>query len=183
MKNRLSHLLAIGAVFLLTACQMAGQPLQAAMVGSGESVNGMGLTTGITEAPPLWGFCSLSQSGRHMKTFDCRAPVMPTLAIGHIFLFGDEILANLNWSELVWELSIDGQAVDLESFGTIEYVMPVIAPKPSSLREVFITATVWNVVMTNLNPGDHTLRFIAQTETDSYTWFVNLVIEPETVLS
>jgi hypothetical protein len=177
MKNGLWHLLVVGAVFLLTACQGVGQPLQAAMVGLGENVNGMGLTTGITEAPPLWGFCSLSQSGRHIKTFDCRAPVMPTLAIGHIFLFGDEVLANLDWSEIVWELSVDDQDVDLESFGTIEYVMPVIASKPSSLREVFVKATVWDVVMTNLNPGEHTLRFLAQTETDSYTWFVNLVIE------
>jgi hypothetical protein len=177
--NRLSHLLVIGLLFLLTACQGAGQPLRAAMVGSGDTVNGMGLTTGVADAPPLWGFCSISQSGRHIKTFDCRAPVMPTLAIGHIFLLADEVLANLDWSELVWELSIDDQAVDLESFGTFDYVMPVIAPKPSSVREVFIKATAWNIVLTNLNPGEHTIRFLAQNETDSYTWFVNLTIEGE----
>ena len=175
--KRLSHLLVIGLFFLLTACQAAGQPLSAAMIGSGDTVNGMGLTTGVADAPPLWGFCSSSQTGSHIKTFNCRAPVLPTLAIGHIFLFADEVLANLDWSDLVWELSIDDQAVDLESFGTIEYVMPVIAPKPSSVREVFIKATAWNVVLTNLNPGEHTLRFLAQSETDSYTWFVNLVIE------
>jgi hypothetical protein len=177
--NRLSDLLVIGVLFLLSACQAAGQPLAAAMVGSGDTVNGMGLTTGDTEAPPLWGFCSISQSGRHIKTFDCRAPVMPTLAVGHIFLFADEVLANLDWSELVWELYINDQAVDLESFGTFDYVMPVIAPKPSSVREVFMKATAWNVVLTNLNPGEHTIRFLAQSETDSYTWFVNLVIEGE----
>jgi hypothetical protein len=177
--KRLSHLLVIGLLFLLTACQGAGQPLSATMVSSGDTVNGMGLTTGIADAPPLWGFCSSSQAGSHIKTFNCRAPVMPTLAIGHIFLFADEVLANLDWSELVWELSIDDQAVDLESFGTSEYVMPVIAPKPSSVREVFMKATAWNVVLTNLNPGEHTIRFLAQSETDSYTWFVNLVIEGE----
>jgi hypothetical protein len=177
-KNRLSHLLVIGVLFLLTACQGAGQPLSAAMVGSGDTINGMGLSTGLVDAPPLWGFCSISQAGTHLKAFDCRAPVMPTLAIGHIFLFGDEVLANLDWSELTWELSIDDQAVDLESFGTYEYVMPALAMNPSPVREVFQKVTAWNVVLTNLSPGEHTLRFLAQTETDSYTWFVNLVIEP-----
>jgi hypothetical protein len=176
-KNRLSHLLVIGVLFLLTACQGEGQPLQGAMVGSGDSISGMGLSTGIADAPPLWGFCSISQAGTHLKAFDCRAPVMPALAIGHIFLFGDEVLSNLNWGELVWELSIDDQAVDLESFGTYEYAMPALAMNPSPVREVFQKVTAWNVVLTNLNPGEHTLRFLAQTEAESYTWFVNLVVE------
>jgi hypothetical protein len=175
--NRLSHLLIFGVVLWLSACQGVGQPLRAAMVGSGDSVNGMGLSTGLADAPPLWGFCSISQAGTHLKAFDCRAPVMPTLAIGHIFLFGDEVLANLNWGDLAWELSIDDQVVDLESFGTYEYAMPVIATNPSPVREVFQKVTAWNIVLTNLNPGEHTLRFLAQTESDSYTWFVNLVVE------
>jgi hypothetical protein len=34
------------------------------------------------------------------------------------------------------------------------------------------------VVLTNLNPGEHRLRFVAENETASYAWFVNLVIEP-----
>ena len=175
--NRLSHLLVIGVLFLLSACQGTGQPLSAALVGSGGSVNGMGLTTGIADAPPLWGFCSISNASTNHKAFDCRAPVLPTLAIGHIFLFGDEVLANLNWGDLVWELSIDDQAVDLESFGTYEYVMPGLAMNPSPVREVFHKVTAWNVVLTNLSPGEHTLRFLAQTETDSYTWFVTLAVE------
>jgi hypothetical protein len=178
-KNRLSKLLYCGVLIMLAACQAAGQPLNAAMVGAGDTVNGMGLTTGIADAPPLWGFCSSSHAGSHIKTFNCRAPVMPTLAVGHIFLFADEVLANLDWSELVWELSIDDQAVDLESFGTFDYVMPTIATNPSPVREVFIKATAWNIVLTNLNPGEHTLRFLAQNDTESYTWFVNLVIEGE----
>jgi hypothetical protein len=177
-KNRFSHLLIVGLALWLSACRVAGQPLSAAMVGSGDRINGLSLSTGIADAPPLWGFCSISQAGTHLKAFDCRAPVMPTLAIGHIFLFGDEVLANLNWSDLVWELSIDDQAVDLESFGTYEYIMPTLATNPSPVREVFQKVTAWNVVLTNLSPGEHTLRFLAQTEGQSYTWFVNLVVEP-----
>lgn len=176
--NRLSLLIGIGTLFLLTACQSDGQPLSPAMVKAGDEINGMSLTTGAADAPPLWAFCSSSQESNHIKTFNCNVPVLPTLAIGHIFLLSDEALTNLDWSDFVWELSLDSQAVDLDSFGTFDYVMPSMSKSPSPIREVFKKATAWNIVMTNLNPGEHTLRFLAQNNTDSYTWFVNLVIEP-----
>jgi hypothetical protein len=176
-KIRLSKLLYCGVLLMLAACQAAGQPLSAAMFRPGDSIDGMSLTTGAADAPPLWAFCSGSQESNHIKTFNCRAPVLPTLAIGHAFLFADEVLTSQDWSELVWELSIDGQAVDLESFGTFDYVMPSLSQSPSPVREVFMKATAWNIVLTNLNPGEHTLRFLAQSETESYTWLVNLVIE------
>ena len=177
-KTHLFHLMCVGLVVLLAACQPAGQALSVEKVREGETINGMGLTKGIADAPPLWGFCSSSNAGQHIKTFTCRTPVMPALAIGHIFLMADEVLANLDWSELVWELSIDEQIVDLESFGTIDYAMPALASNPSPVREVFQKVTAWNVVLTNLNPGEHTVRFLAQTEADSYAWFVNLTIQP-----
>jgi hypothetical protein len=164
---------------MLSACQGADQPGSGAMYRPGDTVNGIRLTTGAADAPPLWAFCSRSQENTHIRTFQCRAPVMPTLAIGHVFLLADEALASLDGSELIWELSIDDQAVDLESFGTFEYVMPGMTKSPSPVREVFKKATAWNVVMTNLNPGEHTLYFKAHSETDSYLWLVNLTIEPE----
>src|SRR5688500_15775256 len=119
-KIRLSQLLYCGLLCVLTACQAAGQPLSAEMFRPGDIIDGMSLTTGAAEAPPLWAFCSGSQESDHVKTFNCRAPMLPTLAIGHIFLFADETLTNLDWSELVWELSIDDRAVDLGSFGTFD---------------------------------------------------------------
>lgn len=176
--NRLSHLLVFGLLFWLTACQAAGQPLSAEMSKPGDTINGLSLTTGAAEVPPLWAFCSGSQESSHIKTFNCRAPMLPALAIGNIFILADQALTDLDWSELVWELSIDDRAVDLESFGTFDYVIPSMSQSPSPVREVFQKATAWNVVLTNLNPGEHTLRFLAQSETDSYAWFVNLVIEP-----
>ena len=176
-KTRLAQLLSIGLLFVITACQSAGQPLNAAAFRPGDSINGMSLTTGAADAPPLWAFCSGSQEGDYSKTFNCRAPALPTLAIGHLFLLSDEPFAGLGWSDLAWELSINGQAVDLESFGTFDYVMPSMAKGPSSVREVFQKATTWNVVLTNLNPGEHTLRFLAQNDTNSYTWLVHLVID------
>jgi hypothetical protein len=175
--NRLSQLLAVGLLFLLTACGSAAQPLSAAMLNSGDVIDGMTLEAGAADAPPLWAFCAASQENNHIKTFNCSVPVLPSLAIGHIFLLADEALTTLNWSDLAWKLSIDDQAVDLESFGTFDYVMPGMSKSSSPIREVFEKATAWNIVMTNLNPGKHTLRFQAQNETNSFTWFVNLVIE------
>jgi hypothetical protein len=175
-KVRVAQLLSAGLLVLMTACQAAGQPLSAAF-RPGDTINGMGLTTGAAEAPSLLAFCSGSQLSDHMKSFDCRAPVLPTLAIGNFFLLSDEAFTSLGWSDLVWELSINDQPVDLESFGTFDYVMPSMAKSPSPVREVFEKATAWNVVLTNLNPGEHTLRFLAQSDTNSYTWLVHLVIE------
>lgn len=175
-KVRAAQLLSVGLLVLLTACQAAGQPLSAAF-RPGDTINGMGLTTGAAEAPSLLAFCSSSQLSDHMKSFDCRAPVLPTLAIGNLFLLSDEAFASLGWSDLLWEFSINGQPVDLESFGTFDYVMPSMAKSPSPVREVFEKATAWNVVLTNLNPGEHTLRFLAQSDTESYTWLIHLSIE------
>ena len=177
-KNRSSHMLVIGVLFLLTACQGAGQPLQAAMVGSGDSINGMSLATGAADAPPLWAYCSPSPENTHVRTFHCNAPAWQTLAVGHLFLLTDAVLLNGNQSDLVWELSIDDTIVDLESFGTFDYVMPAMASSPSPVREVFAKVTDWNLVMTNLNPGEHTLSIRAQNENESYMWLVQLVVEP-----
>ena len=178
-KTRKLHWLSIGLIVILAACQSAGQPGGGAMFRPGDNLGGMNLTTGAADAPPLWAFCSSPQENTHIRTLQCRVPVLPTLAIGHVFLLADEAFARLDWSELIWELSIDDQAVDLESFGTFEYVMPGMTKSPSPVREVFKKATAWNVVMTNLNPGEHTLYFKAHSETDSYLWLVNLTIEPE----
>lgn len=178
-KNRVSHWIYIGLLVLLTACQASGQPLSAAMSEPKETINGMRLTTGAVDAAPLWAYCSPSQENTHIRTFHCQAPVWQTLAIGHLFLLADHALVNRGGAELVWELSIDDHVVDLESFGTFDYVMPAMPASPSPIREVFARVTDWNLVMTNLNPGEHTLHFRAQNDTAQYHWLVNLVIEGE----
>ena len=178
MKNkRLFEVLSFGLLILMTACQSMGQPFHAEMSKPGDTINGLGLSTGAEAALPLWAFCSSSQENNPIQTFNCRAPAAKTLAIGHVFLLADGTWTNMNWSDLVWELSIDNQMVDLESFGKFEYVMPTIHKSPSRVGEVFKRVTAWNIVMTNLNPGEHTLSFRAHSEKASHMWIVNLVIE------
>ena len=149
------------------------------MIGPGDKIDNMILTTGADEAPPLWAFCSRSAEGEGRHILDCRTPVLASLGIGNIFLDTDEAIANLDWADLNWKLSIDGQEVDLESFGTVDYVMPRISKKPSPVREIFKQGTAWDIVLTDLKPGHHTLWFVAQSDNERHTWFVNLEIEPK----
>jgi hypothetical protein len=178
-KIRLLKLLYVGLLWMLTACQVAGQPIRAGMFIPGDKIDGMSLTTGANDAPSLWVFCSPGQHIGNTTTSDCNVPVLPRLAIGHIFISHDT-LSDLDWSELTWELSIDDHPVDLEAFGTFEYVAPSMSKNRSPVREVFKTFTAWDLVLTNLSPGEHTLYVLAQTETDSYAWVIHLTIEADT---
>jgi hypothetical protein len=178
--RRLIGLLSIGLLILLTACQAAGQLRSAAVSGPKDTINSMSLTTGAAEAVPLWAYCSPSEENTHIRTFDCRAPVWQTLAVGHLFLLADSAVLNAPGADLKWELSIDDYLVDLESFGTFDYVIPTMPAGPSPIREVFAKMTDWNLVMTNLNPGEHILFFRAQDgEGYYYEWLVHLLIQGE----
>jgi hypothetical protein len=176
--KRFSHVLSLGLLILMTACQSTSQPLSAVLSQSGEATNGMSLTTGAADASPLWAYCSPSQENTHIRTFHCRAPAWQTLAVGHLFLLTDAALLERREADLKWQLTIDDRIVDLESFGTFDYVMPAMPASPSPIRKVFARVTDWNLVMTNLSPGEHVLSFRAQNETESYMWLVQLVIEP-----
>jgi hypothetical protein len=175
-KNCLPKLLFVGLLVILTACQATGKPRNAEVFSPGDTIDGLSLATGAADAPPLWAFCSPAQHSGNSTISDCSVPMIHKLAIGQVFMVADDRLNELDWSELTWELSINHQPVDLEAFGTFDYVMPSMSKSPSPLKEVFKTFTAWDVVLTNLSPGQHTIRGLAQTETDSYTWIVNLTI-------
>src|SRR5262245_13517155 len=145
-KRRLPNLLYIGLLLVLTAYQAAGQPLSTSMFKPGNMIDGMNLTTGAQDAAPLWAFCSPAQSTSNATTASCDVPMLPKLAIGHFLLPGDEPLTRLDWSTIRWELRIDDQPIDLQSFGTYDFVLPARSHDPSPIREVFVKFTAWDVV-------------------------------------
>lgn len=175
-------LFGIMAVFALAACQTTAQLSTSHTLSLDTSLNGMTLTKGASHVPALWQFCSSQENGT-VITADCQVPQMQKLAIGHVFLASSEALRGAEWSALSWELTIDGQPVDLAEFGTYDYVMPTMAPNPSLVREVFMTFTAWDIVLTNLQPGSHTLHGLVRTDAEEYSWVVNLVIEGNMVHS
>ena len=164
-------------IAVLIACQPVGQSMVTSMLEPGDQIDGMILATGAADAPPLWAFCSPALENEGVATMDCLVPPLPKLAIGHSFGLADQALQTLDWSDFTWELSIDDQTIDLKTFGTYDYVMPSMPRNHSHIREVFRKFTAWDVVLTNLKSGEHTLRGLAHSETDTYTWIVNLMIE------
>ena len=176
-KIRLPKLFFVSLLWLLTAFQLAGQPPSTAILKPGDTIDDMSLTTGAQDAAPLWAFCSPAQHHGNTATSDCTVPLIPRLAIGHFLMPGDDALSRLDWSEISWELTIDDQPIDLKSFGNHDFVLPAMSHSPSPVREVFVKFTAWDVVLTNLSPGQHTIHGSAQMGTESHTWVIHLIIE------
>lgn len=171
--------LVIGFVLALLqsdAAAVHGPP----MVAVGDRIDGMTLAIGAGDAQPLWAFCASEVDGNN-TTADCRVPQFERLAIGHAFLGGDDVFKDTAWSDLDWQLYIDDQLVDLHSFGTYDYVLPTMAPNPSLVKEVFMRFTAWDVVLTNLQAGEHVLEGYVSAGSEEHTWVVNLIIEGDAV--
>ena len=167
--------------FFVAISQSAVKPAapRSAMLSVGDSINGMTLSKGADESHSLWAFCFKSPEGTGSYILDCRVPALASPRIGNSLLYANEAIPNRDWSELVWDLSIDGQAVDLEPFETFNYFAPSMSKLPSSpVLGTFKQGTDWNIVLTDLRPGHHTLWLVAESKIGRYTWFVSLDIEP-----
>ena len=167
----------IGLFLILAACHPAGKSIGSEMLKPGDVIDGMRLTTGTKDASSLWAFCPPVQPTGNTVVSYCNVPILPRLAIGHIVMPDADILNSLDWSEISWRFNIDDQPLDLSSFGTYEYALPVMPHKSSLIREVFMQYTDWDVVLTNLSPGEHTIQGLALIGTDNYSWVIHLTIE------
>ena len=163
-------------IAVVIACQPVGQSTDNSMLKPGDEIDGMVITTGISESPPLLAFCSPALENDGATTVDCQVPPSPKLAIGHSFGVADQALQAMDWSALTWELSLDGHSIDLQAFGIHDFVIPDLAPRPSPIREIFRQMKAWDVVLTNPTPGVHTLHGVARSEADTYRWAVNFTI-------
>jgi len=168
--------------FFLAISQLAGKPVtpHASLLSLGDRINGMTLSKGVDDARSLWTFCFNALEGEGSYILDCHVPAKDSLRMGNVPLYANQAMPDLDWSDLVWELSIDGQAVNVEPFETFDYGMPGMSEIPAApVLETFRRGTGWNIVLTDLQPGQHTLWLVAGNKTggDSYTWFVNLEIE------
>ena len=169
----------LGLLLTLTACQAVGPASSNRMLRPGDTIAGMKLATGAMDAPPLWAFCSPTRQEGNVITCECELPVLPSLAIGNLPFPVNAVADDIEWSALRWALSIDDRPLDLEAFGTYRYVMPVTLKKPSLPPEAVKDFTAWDIVLTNLSPGEHTLYGTAQTETASTLWVIRLTIRED----
>jgi len=164
-------------IVIAIACEPVGQAMVNSELKPGDEIDGMIITTGVGAVPPLQAFCSPALENENSLTVDCHVPPLSKLAIGHPFERADQALQVLDWSEMNWELYVDERPVDLEAFGVHTYLIPDLAPHPSPIREVFRQMKAWDVVLTKLSPGMHTLHGTARTETNTYTWVVNFTVK------
>jgi hypothetical protein len=166
--------------FLLALSQLSTGSANAnvSMIHAGDEIDGMLLTTGAADARPLWVFCG-SEVSENVTTANCRVPQVSTLAIGHVFFGTDEAFKGLDWSQLKWELYFDDALIDLDTFGTYDYLLPTMTPFPSLVREVFMKFKAWDIVLTNLQPGAHTIEGRVYASDEEYRWVVNLNIEDQ----
>ena len=168
--------------FLFAVFQLYTKPVAAhsAMINVGDTIDGMTLGTGAADARPLWAFCA-SDVDKNVTTANCRVPQVSRLAIGHVFLGQEDVFRETDQSALQWELYLDDQYINLNQFGTYDYLLPSMAPNPSLVREVFMKFTAWDIVLTNLQPGVHTIQGRVFSGVEEYSWVVNLVIEEKTL--
>lgn len=177
--NKISfpRFLCAGLLFLLAACQAAQPSSHRVASRPGDTVAGMNLTTGLQGITPLQAFCSPAQQSGTSTITECSVPVTSRLPIGQIFILADHQLNSLDRSRLTWDLSVDDQPLDLEAFGTVKYALPDMPPSPSAIREVFRMVEAWNVVLTDLVPGEYNVTGHARYGTNIYTWVIHLSIQ------
>jgi hypothetical protein len=113
-------------------------------------------------------------------TAQCSVPTTSNLPIGQVFMLADYGLNSLNRSEITWDMAVDDQPLDLGAFGTIRYVIPDMPSSPSSIKEVFRIVEAWDVVLTDLSPGEHIVTGHALYGTNIYTWVLHVSIQDNT---
>jgi hypothetical protein len=133
----------------------------------GDTVGQMVLDTGManvdTEAGmvPIWAFCPSGFGDADVTTVECVVPAFPALGIGHGFFAADEEYRAAGWEALTWELYLDGNQVDLDSFGYFDQDLPWTGvPGRNPDEEVIVKLRSWDVAVRNPAQGEHTLRSV-----------------------
>jgi hypothetical protein len=164
----------LGLLFVPASCRQI--PTASRTLEKGDKLNGMVLTSGTIDAPPLEAFCIFDIDEEVTTTIDCQVPPLPKLAIGHMIGVTGRAFQELDWSKIDWQIYLDGYLLDLDTFDEQSYVEPEIGTSPSLIREVFKQRKTWDIVLINPTFGLHTLVCTAKTNSVVYKWVVNFEI-------
>lgn len=176
------HLIKFVFALLLALSQVSvrGAHANVLIIHAGDEIDGMTLTTGAADARPLWAFCA-AEVRVNVTTANCRVPQVSRLAIGHVFLGTGQVFSELDWSQLRWEIYFDDAFINLDSFGTHDYVLPTMTLNPSLIREDLVRFKAWDIVLTNLQPGVYTINGRVFAGEEEYRWAVTLEIEGQSL--
>lgn len=175
----------VGVISLLVACGspatttptaslIADLPTTTAtsmhMLKPGDKIGEMVVKSGPAEieGPPIWAFCSPAFSEEPgVKTIECSVPPPPDLPVGHGWFSSDEAKRDENWEAMTWELFIDDQPVELNAFGALDVDLPQTGlPGHGPDEEVITKLRTWDVLLSDLVPGVHTLRSVLHVSQD-----------------
>ncbi len=101
----------------------------------------------------VWSFCTYESETPELRTrtVDCHTTKLPWVSIEFGWGAKPAMLAS-NWDAMAWEMYIDKQKIDLNSFGWSEMDMFQSGEK--------LRARNWFVVLTNPSLGKHIFRFL-----------------------
>jgi len=139
-------------------------PTPVPMLKPGDTLDQMIVTREPPESngPPLWAFCApaFSNEPGHI-TIECSVPPLPELGIGHGWFAVDEATRDANWQAMTWELYLDDHAIDLDAFGPVDADLPRTGlPGREPNEEVMTKLRAWDVLLSDLTTGAHTLRSV-----------------------
>lgn len=183
MRNQfITHvLLSFIFTLLMAACSLPSRaaPPAADVVGPaplrpGDTLGGMTLKSsgGDGQTVSIWDLCRRQQGSAE----PCRVPAVTELAIGPADFSVPEAVGGVDWDQMAWTLSLDGQPVDLEAFGTQDVLRPRKAPHG---RDAYHVYRAWDVVLAQPTPGEHTMRATVQLATadaETIEWAISFTV-------
>ena len=128
-----------------------------ARLGPGDKIGDMALDSSPSLNPVLWEYCPMAWSDRPGgEPAVCTMPWQPEVEIWQAWGAKDQALLDAGWEALAWEIYVDGQALDLEAFGTWDFDWAAEDGTPVRIR-------AWDLKLVNPTPGKHTLHYILRT--------------------
>jgi len=157
MKQLLQWFCLLMLAALLTSCgALEGTPTESPQaMGPGGRIEGMTLEDGELLLPhrQLWDYCEYMSDSLQpaVSTAECDVPQFSALTI-QFGWFAKASHLDPNWEDMTWELSIDGNQVDLESFKLQE--------TSSTAHGEDNRSRFWVINLLDPVPGRHTLRLV-----------------------
>ena len=127
------------------------------LLGPGDKIGEMAVDKSPSQTPILWDYCPMAWSDKPGgEPADCTMPWQPEVEIWGAWGAKDQALLDAGWEALVWEMYVDGQALDLDAFGTWDFDWAAEDGTPVRIR-------AWDLKLANPTPGEHTLHYVLRT--------------------
>ena len=142
----------VPTVYAALTAPTASPTLSNPSLKPGDSVGEMILVVAKDEArePDIFNYCSpmIAESDPKVMIRTCNVPLVSYIFIGYGDLANSLEEMDSSWSSEIWQLYIDGQAVDLPAFGVLEDAWEGYKRR------------LWAIAINNLTPVEHRLRYV-----------------------